>query len=63
MNIAAARENWEGQLVDGRFPLLRCLGSSEHSVVFLTELPGQESQKAAIKLVYLSQQMLEMRKR
>ena len=50
MNTAAARENWEGQLVDGRFPLLHWLGSSEHSVVFLTKLPGQESQKAVVKL-------------
>lgn len=50
MNVAAARENWEGQLVDGRFPLLHWLGSSEHSVVFLTKLPEQESQKAVIKL-------------
>ena len=50
MNTAVARENWEGQLVDGRFPLLHWLGSSEHSVVFLTKLPGQESQKAVIKL-------------
>jgi TonB family protein len=50
MNIAAALENLEGQLVDGRFPLLHWLGSSEHSVVFLTNLPGQELQKAVIKL-------------
>ena len=51
MNIAAARESWEGQLVDGKFPLLHWLGSSEHSVVFLTKLPGYESQKAVIKLI------------
>ena len=51
MNISAARESWEGLLVGGRFPLLHWLGGSEHSVVFLTELPGQESRKAVIKLI------------
>jgi TonB family protein len=51
MNTAAVQKNWEGQLVDGRFPLLQWLGGSEHSAVFLTELRGQESRKAAIKLI------------
>jgi len=50
MSIAAVRENWEGQLIDGRFPLLQWLGGSEHSAVFLTELRGYEPRKAAIKL-------------
>jgi TonB family protein len=51
MNAAANRGDWVGQVVDGRFPLLECLGSSEHSTVFLTELEGPESQRAAIKLM------------
>jgi TonB family protein len=51
MNIAAVHGNWEGQLIDGRFPLLQWLGGSKHSAVFLTELRGQESRKAAIKLI------------
>jgi TonB family protein len=42
----------EGQLVDGRFLLLRYLGGSEHSDVFLTEInEGERRVKAAIKLV------------
>jgi len=42
----------EGQLVDGRFLLLRYLGGSEHSDVFLTEVhEGERRLKAAIKLV------------
>jgi TonB family protein len=42
----------EGQLVDGRFLLLRYLGGSEHSDVFLTEFhEGERLLKAAIKLV------------
>ncbi len=45
-----AGKNLEGQVVDGKFPLLRCLGESDHSVVFLTERK-LEAQKAAIKLL------------
>jgi TonB family protein len=51
MNTAAAPENWEGQIVDGKFPLLKWLGGSERSDVFRTRLPGKEPQDAAIKLV------------
>jgi TonB family protein len=42
----------EGQLVDGKFLLLRYLGGSEHSDVFLTEFhEGERLLKAAIKLI------------
>lgn len=51
MNTAAARENWEGQVVDGKFPLLKWLGGSEQGAVFSTKLPGKDGQAAAIKLV------------
>jgi TonB family protein len=51
MNAAAVPRGWEGRLVDGRFSLLQYLGSSQRGDVFLTELPGQGSQKAAIKLI------------
>lgn len=44
---------WEGQLVEGKFSLLQLLGGTEHSAVFLTELPDQKSQKVAIKLIEL----------
>ena len=40
---------WESQIVNGAFPLLRFLGKSNHSVVFLTEAQG--SAHAAIKLI------------
>jgi TonB family protein len=44
---------WEGQIVDGRFPLIRHLGGSDHSVVFLTERGGTDQpQKAAIKFLH-----------
>jgi TonB family protein len=42
---------WEGQVVDGRYPLRRCLGVSDHSGVFLTEDPTHPLTKAAFKLV------------
>jgi TonB family protein len=44
-------KKWEGQVVDGKFPLLQWLGGSDHSAVFLTEHAGQGSQKAAVKLI------------
>ena len=51
MNTAVARLNWEGQVVDGKFPLQKWLGGSERCDVFRTQLPGQPPQTAAIKLV------------
>ncbi len=46
-------KRWEGRVVNGEFPLLRYLGNSEHSSVFLTERkqePTREPKKLAIKL-------------
>ncbi len=51
MKTAPIRENWAGQVIDGRFTLLRWLGGSGWSDVFLTELQGQGSGKAAIKII------------
>src|SRR5436190_9945341 len=44
-------KEWEGQVVDSQFCLLRSLASSEHSAVFLTKYGDSKSQNAAIKLV------------
>src|SRR5438270_7421954 len=44
-------KSWEGRVVDGKFPLRRWIGGSDHSAVFLTERPGQPSGKAALKLI------------
>ncbi len=44
-------KRWEGQVIDGRFPLLRYLGGSDHSAAFLTERGAGASQKAVIKLI------------
>jgi TonB family protein len=51
MNTAAIRSESVGRVVDGRFTLLRWLGGSETSGVFLTELEGNPPQNAAIKLI------------
>ncbi len=44
-------KQWEGQVVNGTFPLRQYLGGSERSAVFLTERRGREPQRAAIKLI------------
>jgi TonB family protein len=45
-------KQWEGQIVDATFPLLRYLGGTEHSAVFLTERrDGDRLVRAAIKLI------------
>jgi len=51
MNETTIRGDWVGRVVDGRFTLLQWLGSSGQGGVFLTELPGDHPQKAAIKLI------------
>lgn len=46
-------KRWEGRTVDGRYPLKRYLGGSDHGAVFLTDKQSGagESQSAAIKLI------------
>src|ERR1700682_5595656 len=45
-------KQWEGQVVNADFKLLRYLGGSEHSALFLTEVrEGERFLKAAIKLI------------
>ena len=45
-------KRWEGQIVNGKFPLLRYLGGSERCAVFLTERrEGELPVKAVIKLI------------
>jgi TonB family protein len=49
--MTEALKQWEGQIVEGIFPLRQYLGGSDHSAVFLTEYVEGEPQKAAIKLL------------
>ena len=52
MEAQAIRSDWVGEVIDGRFTLLEWLGGSDRSGVFLTELPGPQARKAAIKLTF-----------
>jgi TonB family protein len=49
--MAEAWKKWEGQVVNEEFPLLRYLGGTEHSAVFLTKRADREPQEVAIKLI------------
>jgi TonB family protein len=42
---------WEGQAINGVFPLRRLLNASDHGAVFLTEYKAQNLLNAALKLV------------
>ena len=41
----------EGQIVDNKFRLSKYLAGTEHSAVFLTDFPGPQPKKAAIKFI------------
>jgi TonB family protein len=49
--MTEAAKQWEGQIVEGIFPLQHYLGGSDHSAVFLTEFASGDPQKAVIKLI------------
>src|SRR5262249_28415772 len=42
---------WEGQVINGAYPLRRFLNASDHSAVFLTESPFEGFLNAAIKII------------
>ncbi|PYY11044.1 MAG: hypothetical protein DMG61_20255 [Acidobacteria bacterium] len=44
-------KQWEGQVVNGTYPLRQYVGGSDHSAVFLTEILSENPRKAAIKLI------------
>jgi len=45
------REYLEGRVADDRFPLIRYLGGTKHSAVFLTECAESGDQRTVIKLI------------
>jgi TonB family protein len=57
--MSEAWKQWQGQVVDGRFPLRQYLGGSEYSAVFLTER-GKPTQKAAIKFIQVDEAEAEL---
>src|SRR5438477_11591479 len=48
---AVAQEQWQGQIVNGKYQLGEWIGGSAHSAVFRTELPGVSLQPTVIKLI------------
>jgi TonB family protein len=50
--MSDAWKQWEGHVVDGRFPLREFQGSTDHSAVFVTTF-GSMQEKAALKLLPL----------
>lgn len=48
--MADAWRQWEGEVVDGRYHLIKFLGGSDHSAVFVTQF-GEPARKAALKFV------------
>jgi outer membrane biosynthesis protein TonB len=51
---------WQGQLINATFPLGRCLGSSDHSGVFLTTSTARGPADVAIKLVPTNRALAEL---
>jgi len=49
--MSVSWKQYEGQVINNSFPLLRHLGGSDQSVVFLTQLAGPQSSHSAIKLI------------
>ena len=63
MNTAVTRNDWVGRVIDGRFPLLEWLGSTEQAGVFRTELKGPQPQRAVIRLLPANAENAEKRLR
>jgi len=51
MKTEASRVDLVGQIIDGKYALLEWLGGSDVSGVFVTQLQGDQPQKAAIRLI------------
>jgi outer membrane biosynthesis protein TonB len=51
MNTINISSEWVGHVIDNKYPLLKWLGGAGDSGVFLTELQGPGSQRAAIKVI------------
>ena len=49
--MTQAWKQWEGQTVGEKFLLREYVGGSSHSGVFLADRPGEEPERAAIKLI------------
>jgi len=61
MNTAVTRNDWVGRVINGRFPLLEWLASTDQAGVFRTELNGPQPQKAVIRLMPATAENAERR--
>lgn len=59
MNTAVTRNDWVGRVIDGKFPLLEWLGTTEQAGVFRTELKEPQPRRAVIRLVSAEPQHAE----
>jgi len=55
-----AWKHWEGQVVNEEFQLVRYVGGSEHSAVFLTKRSDRDPQEVAIKLILANAESPEL---
>jgi len=49
--VIEVQKHSEGQVIDGRYPLIECLGTTQHSSVFRTECDEAPNRQAAIKFI------------
>lgn len=59
--MSASWARWQGQVINGMFPLGRYLGGSDHSGVFLTESAIHGHSQVAVKLVATAQAVAQSR--
>jgi TonB family protein len=51
MDTVVTRNDWVGRVIDGRFPLLEWLGSTEQAGVFRTQLEEPQARRAVIRIL------------
>ncbi len=59
-SIGEVWTRWQGHVVNGAFPLGRCLGCSDHSGVFLTRSAARGLAEVAIKLIPANRALAEL---
>ncbi len=57
MEKASFGEGWEGRVIEGRFPLLKCLGGTDNCALYFTILHGM--QEAIIQLIATNEAQAE----
>jgi len=59
-SLSEVWSRWQGQLINATYPLGRCLGSSDHSGVFVTTSTARGPADVAIKLVPTNRALAEL---